>query len=131
MWIFVEPKYNFKLHLHLICSSTYFQTGGYTNCYTGNEWDPQYCPNNAACTRNCALDGVDTQTYSSTYGIHASQSGELELKFVTHGQYSDNIGSRTFLLDSSHNRYVMHKGPSINNIRANKAFLDVFPFGCN
>ena len=100
--------------IFLVLLDTYFQTGGYTNCYKGNEWDPQYCPNNAACTRNCALDGVDTQTYSSTYGIHA-RSGELELKFVTHGQYSDNIGSRTFLLDSSHNRYFFTYCPSKNS----------------
>ena len=32
---------------------------GYTNCYTGNEWDKTLCPNNAACTTNCAIEGSD------------------------------------------------------------------------
>lgn len=56
---------------------------GYTNCYTGNEWNSTICADNKSCAANCALDGAD---YSGTYG--ASTSGNaLTLKFVTKGSY--------------------------------------------
>jgi len=32
--------------------------GGYQNCFTGVEWDRNFCPDPASCTRNCAIDGV-------------------------------------------------------------------------
>ncbi|KAH8832087.1 cellobiohydrolaseI [Flagelloscypha sp. PMI_526] len=67
-----------------------------TNCYTGNTWDTTLCPNVDTCTANCALDGAD---YSGTYGI-TSSGNALTLKFVTHGPYSTNIGSRVYLLES-------------------------------
>ena len=38
--------------------------GGYTNCFTGNEWSSEYCPDPETCTKNCAIDGAD---YSGTY----------------------------------------------------------------
>merc|ERR1719245_1732997 len=79
---------------------------GYTNCYTGNTWDSGYCPDAQSCTENCFLEGVSASEYRSTYGI--STSGDsMTLKFVTEGQYSKNIGSRTYLLDSNHERYEM------------------------
>lgn len=31
------------------------EKGGYTNCYTGNEWDQSICPDSATCTQNCVL----------------------------------------------------------------------------
>ncbi|KDQ28893.1 glycoside hydrolase family 7 protein [Pleurotus ostreatus PC15] len=74
-------------------------TSGSNNCYTGNTWDTSLCPDAATCSRNCALDGAD---YSGTYGI-TSSGNALTLKFVTHGPYSTNIGSRVYLLaDDSH-----------------------------
>ena len=42
-----------------------------------------------------------------TYGIQAS-GNSLELKFVTHGPYSTNVGSRTYLMDSD-STYMMFK----------------------
>ncbi len=30
-------------------------TGGYTNCYTGNLWDETLCPDPETCTENCVL----------------------------------------------------------------------------
>ena len=27
----------------------------YVNCYDGNLWDEEFCPDNAACTENCEL----------------------------------------------------------------------------
>jgi cellulose 1,4-beta-cellobiosidase len=67
-----------------------------TNCYTGNEWDTDLCPDNESCAENCALDGAD---YSGTYGITTSGNA-LTLKFVTDGPYSTNIGSRVYLMES-------------------------------
>lgn len=79
------------------------QTTGYTNCYTGNAWDTSLCPTPDTCTTNCAIDGVPLADWSGTYGGSASGNA-LSLKFVTQGQYSKNIGSRTYLLDSSKQR---------------------------
>ncbi|KAL2170236.1 hypothetical protein VTG60DRAFT_5104 [Thermothelomyces hinnuleus] len=48
---------------------------GYTNCYTGNEWNSTIC---------------------------ADKNGDaLTLKFVTKGSYSTNIGSRLYLMSGS------------------------------
>ena len=79
-------------------------TSGYKNCYTGNKWDTSICPDGVTCAKNCALDGAD---YQGTYGVHASGSS-LKLDFVTNGQYSKNIGSRVYLLDSE-TEYMMFK----------------------
>ncbi|GJE98063.1 glycoside hydrolase family 7 protein [Phanerochaete sordida] len=65
---------------------------GYTNCYTGNEWDATLCPDGVTCAANCALDGAD---YSGTYGI-TSSGDALTLKFVT----GSNVGSRVYLMSS-------------------------------
>ncbi|OAK99998.1 exoglucanase-like protein 1 precursor [Phaeosphaeriaceae sp. SRC1lsM3a] len=72
---------------------------GYTNCFDGNEWNTTACPDNGACTKNCAIEGSD---YRGTYGITTSGS-QLNLKFITKGQYSTNIGSRTYLMKDSSN----------------------------
>ena len=69
---------------------------GTRNCYTGNTWDTSLCPDGPTCAKNCALDGAD---YQGTYGVFSSGSS-LRLNFVTHGPYSENIGSRLYLLDS-------------------------------
>ena len=70
-------------------------TSGYTNCYTGNQWDATLCPDPVTCAKNCALDGAD---YAGTYGI-TSTGDALTLKFVT----GSNVGSRVYLLaDDSH-----------------------------
>ncbi|KAF2499844.1 cellobiohydrolaseI [Lophium mytilinum] len=79
-------------------------TSGYTNCYTGNEWNTTICPDGATCAANCALDGAD---YAATYGVTASGNA-LTLKFVTDGSYSKNIGSRMYLL-ASDTKYQMFK----------------------
>ncbi|KAH8423049.1 glycoside hydrolase family 7 protein [Aspergillus melleus] len=70
---------------------------GSTNCYTGNTWDEELCPDNEACATNCALDGAD---YSGTYGVTTSGDA-LTLKFVT----GENVGSRLYLMDSSDEKY--------------------------
>ena len=73
---------------------------GYTNCYTGNEWDSSICSDPVSCAQNCALDGAD---YSGTYGITTSGDA-LTLKFVT----GSNVGSRVYLMQDETN-YQMFK----------------------
>lgn len=75
------------------------------NCYTGNKWDTTMCPDVDTCNTNCALDGVDSQTWSGTYGVKQLDTG-VQLGFVTHGPYSTNIGSRTYLM-ASESKYKM------------------------
>ena len=74
--------------------------GGYTNCYTGNSWDTSICPDNKTCAEQCAIDGVDNQTWANTYGVTSSGT-DLKLGFVTQGAYAKNVGSRTYLMDSA------------------------------
>ncbi|KAK7735573.1 Exoglucanase 1 [Cytospora paraplurivora] len=69
---------------------------GYTNCYTGNEWDTSICNTSTSCATDCCVDGSD---YSNTYGVTTSGDA-LTLKFVTQGSSSKNIGSRLYLLAS-------------------------------
>jgi len=78
--------------------------GGSTNCYTGNQWDRNLCPDPQTCARNCAIDGAD---YAGTYGI-VSNGNSINLKFVTRGPYSTNIGSRVYLLNSDNQYQLLH-----------------------
>jgi cellulose 1,4-beta-cellobiosidase len=82
----------------------------YVNCYTGNQWDPVFCPDVDTCTANCALDGVAAGDWSGTYGVSATGS-ELTIKFVTNGPYSKNIGSRNYLLKGQQYKmfYLLNK----------------------
>merc|ERR1712215_638455 len=34
--------------------------GEAVNCYDGNLWDDELCPDAATCTENCVLEGVDS-----------------------------------------------------------------------
>jgi cellulose 1,4-beta-cellobiosidase len=70
--------------------------GTTTNCYDGNDWKKSACKDNKDCAAKCALDGAD---YAGTYGVKAG-GNSLALKFVTNGQYSKNIGSRLYLMES-------------------------------
>ena len=56
----------------------------------------------------CNLEGVTSADWKNTYGITAS-GDELDLKFLTVGQYATNVGSRTFLLDASGSKYYIFK----------------------
>jgi cellulose 1,4-beta-cellobiosidase len=81
-------------------------TEGIKNCYTGNTWDSQLCPDSKTCTQNCALEGADEE-YTNTYGIHTS-GNQINLGFVTQGPYSKNVGSRTYLMHTP-TTYAMFK----------------------
>lgn len=49
--------------------------GGYVNCYSGNAWDPTYCPNADACTTNCAIDGIGVLDWKNPYGVSILTNG--------------------------------------------------------
>ncbi|EOD46148.1 putative glycoside hydrolase family 7 protein [Neofusicoccum parvum UCRNP2] len=68
-------------------------TEGYTNCYTGQEWDTSICSDPTTCATSCALDGAD---YEGTYGITTSGNA-LTMSFVTQGSQK-NVGGRVYLL---------------------------------
>ncbi|PKY02494.1 1,4-beta-D-glucan cellobiohydrolase B [Aspergillus campestris IBT 28561] len=70
---------------------------GSDNCYTGNTWDEELCPDNKACAEGCALEGAD---YAETYGITA-EGDSLKLQFVK----GENVGSRTYLMSEDDETY--------------------------
>ncbi|KAB5571891.1 cellulose 1,4-beta-cellobiosidase [Coniochaeta sp. 2T2.1] len=72
------------------------QLNSATNCYDGNKWNTTYCSTDTTCAAQCCVDGSD---YSGTYGATTS-GNSLNLKFVTQGPYSKNIGSRMYLMES-------------------------------
>ncbi|KAL2817067.1 1,4-beta-D-glucan cellobiohydrolase B [Aspergillus cavernicola] len=76
---------------------------GYTNCYTGNEWDTSICTDNEVCAEECALDGAN---YAATYGITTS-GNSLRLNFVTQSAQK-NIGSRVYLMDDEDTYTMFH-----------------------
>merc|ERR1712012_1520613 len=80
----------------------------YVNCYDGNLWDDEFCPDNPTCTENCELEGVDSADWTGTYGVTETNNGHgITLKFVTHGEYSSNVGSRSYLLAPDEENYYM------------------------
>lgn len=81
--------------------------GTYTNCFSGNAWDPTLCPDGKTCAANCALDAGDVNDYANTYGVRATDDA-LSLNFVTKTQYGTNVGSRTFLMKDA-TTYKMFK----------------------
>merc|ERR1711970_1569562 len=85
----------------------------YVNCYDGNLWDEEFCPDNPTCTENCELEGVDSADWTGTYGVTETNNGHgITLKFVTHGEYSSNVGSRSYLLAPDEENYYMFYLPN-------------------
>merc|ERR1712107_440493 len=86
---------------------------GYVNCYDGNLWDDEFCPDNPTCTENCELEGVGSADWTGTYGVTETNNGHgITLKFVTHGEYSSNVGSRSYLLAPDEENYYMFYLPN-------------------
>ncbi|KAG8766105.1 hypothetical protein FRC12_007092 [Ceratobasidium sp. 428] len=80
--------------------------GGFSDCYTGQTWNPTMCPDPVQCARNCAIEGAD---YAYTYGITTS-GNSLTMKYFTHYDPSGfhSGGTRVYLLaDNTH--YEMFK----------------------
>jgi cellulose 1,4-beta-cellobiosidase len=74
------------------------------NCYTGDDWDKEKCPDPKTCAENCVLEGVTEKLYDSTYGVKAIKGG-VELKFMS-GQ---NVGSRLYLTHAGGEKYKLFK----------------------
>eukprot|EP00428_Durinskia_dybowskii_P030861 CAMPEP_0170231312 /NCGR_PEP_ID=MMETSP0116_2-20130129/15389_1 /TAXON_ID=400756 /ORGANISM="Durinskia baltica, Strain CSIRO CS-38" /LENGTH=474 /DNA_ID=CAMNT_0010482081 /DNA_START=43 /DNA_END=1467 /DNA_ORIENTATION=+ len=68
------------------------------NCYMDdNTWDPTLCADPLTCAETCGLDGAD---YGGTYGVSTNSYRDgVNLRFVTNGPYSKNIGSRLYVMD--------------------------------
>jgi len=80
----------------------------YSNCYTGNSWDGQFCSDAESCAQNCVVEGVTASKYSQTYGIEQIDGGDgVKLNFVTEHQYGVNVGSRLYMLDADGENYKM------------------------
>jgi len=80
-------------------------TSGFDNCYTGDTWDSQLCPDPVTCAKNCALEGVSAAKYESTYGI-TNIDGGFKIRFVTEHQHGTNVGARLYMLDED-DKYMM------------------------
>merc|ERR1712137_504208 len=118
----VHPKLNYQVcgssgctweHTSVVIDSNWRWThvkGETTNCYTGNLWDPELCPDAATCSKNCEIEGADKE-YNNTYGVSSSADGNsLSLKFVTEGPYTTNVGSRLYMLNAgSEDKYKMFR----------------------
>jgi cellulose 1,4-beta-cellobiosidase len=76
---------------------------GYANCYSGTSWDKTACDTPEDCAKNCALEGVPTKDWESTYGVTSDGAG-LSLGYKT----GNNVGSRTYLLENE-THYQMFK----------------------
>ena len=71
--------------------------GDYINCYKGNEWYSEFCPDPAMCTENFELKGVDANDWTNTYRITSDGTG-LRIKFVTAEEYTTGVSSWTFYM---------------------------------
>ncbi|KYQ92394.1 glycoside hydrolase family 7 protein [Tieghemostelium lacteum] len=74
-----------------------------TNCYTGNTWNPTFCPDDKTCAQNCYLEGAQ---YQSVYGV-TTHEDSIRLNFVTQSQ-GKNIGSRLFLMENETNYQMFY-----------------------
>jgi len=68
-----------------------------TRTYTDSEWDASVCPDGETCARNCAAGAVNQETWEGTYGVKQHGNG-VDVGFVTHGPYSVNVGSRSYMM---------------------------------
>lgn len=74
------------------------------NCYTSS-WNPSLCPDPVTCSSNCAIEGIPNSQWINPYGVSVTNQSSLTLRYVTNGQYGQNIGSRLYLLDQTQNNY--------------------------
>lgn len=66
------------------------------NCFEGNEWRPESCPDPMTCLDICALEGTD---YPYEHGI-ITTGDALTLKHANIGSFIRNVASRVFLMAS-------------------------------
>ncbi|KAK0647981.1 cellobiohydrolaseI [Cercophora newfieldiana] len=77
---------------------------GWRSCFSDGNWDYKICNNEASCTRNCVLEGVDKSNYKDSYGITTAHDS-VSLKLRTCANFACNVGSRVFLLDEEDTKY--------------------------
>ncbi|KAH9820044.1 family 7 glycoside hydrolase [Melampsora americana] len=77
-------------------------------CFADGSWDPELCPDEEACLKNCQTDGISD--YSEVAGITTKDGSSINLKLVIENKETKEIGigSRIYLLDDN-GRYVIHK----------------------
>lgn len=75
---------------------------GWRSCFSDGRWNYEICDNEANCTVNCVIEGVNN--YNLLYGVK-TVNDSVSLKLVTKIEFSQNIGSRVFLLDESERKY--------------------------
>ena len=76
----VHPKLNYEYCNSVGCTKEHTSVvidsnqrwahvkGETTNCYTGNGWDPEFCPDAKTCSANCEIEGADEE-YEGTYHV--------------------------------------------------------------
>lgn len=71
---------------------------GYKKCEAvgGGGWDAILCPDEKACARNCALEGISQEKYRDEYGV-TTVHNELSLQY----DIIKNKGSRSYLADEN------------------------------
>lgn len=77
----------------------YHEKVGYANCFDNDAWVTKDCPDPESCIKNCSIEGIEESEWKATYGVK-SEGDTLDLGFLTKGQYSTNVGSRTYMMDS-------------------------------
>lgn len=73
------------------------------NCYPG-DWDSNLCPDPVTCWKSCAIEGIPTDQWSNTYGVHVN-GNSIQLGYVIKHQYGTNVGSRVYLTESTGQKY--------------------------
>ena len=81
-------------------------TSGSSNCYTHNQWSTDLCSDPSECAKNCVIEGVSREEYSSAYGIEQVQDG-IRLNFLTNHQNGTSVGSRLYVMDDSGDNYQL------------------------
>lgn len=69
----------------------------YANCYEGDSWSNQFCPDNDSCAKNCQVEGVEQKEWESIYGITTDGGNSLNLKL----KQGNNVGSRSYMMASN------------------------------
>ena len=65
------------------------------------------------CKITFHTEGVDSADWTGTYGVTETNNGHgITLQFVTHGEYSSNVGSRSYLLAPDEENYYMFYLPN-------------------
>ena len=77
----------------------------FQNCLQGTAWDKTIAPDGLKAASNCALEGMTSSDYATTYGVTPIKGG-VSLNFVN-GQ---SVGSRMYMMEEGkQDKYMMFK----------------------